>query len=152
MRPHRLVTFDYCGRHRYFVTCCCWQRAVHFANPDMVGLLDPLLMSTLVERSFACLARVFMPDHLHLLLEGTAEESELRSAMKLARQRTGVVFRRIAGKPLWQDGYYERVLRGDEATQDVIAYILNNPVRAGLVADWNQYEFSWSIDIGGRRT
>ncbi len=45
---------------------------------------------------------------------------------------------------LWQGGYYERVLRKDEETQSVIDYILDNPVRAGLVKRPLDYPFSWS--------
>ncbi|HYN10753.1 MAG TPA: hypothetical protein VES67_25440 [Vicinamibacterales bacterium] len=45
-----------------------------------------------------------------------------------------------------QDGYFERVLRHDEATPQVIAYILENPVRAGLVQDPAEYPFAWTID------
>lgn len=50
---------------------------------------------------------------------------------------------------LWQDGYYERVLRRDEDSPAVIDYILNNPVRAGLVDDPLAFPFSWSCLMGG---
>jgi len=36
---------------------------------------------------------------------------------------------------MWQYGYFDRVLRRDEATLNVVAYILANPVRAGLCRD-----------------
>src|SRR6266478_5236097 len=32
----------------------------------------------------------------------------------------------------WQEGYYDHVLRDEEPTIGVAAYILHNPIRAGL--------------------
>ena len=40
---------------------------------------------------------------------------------------------------LWQDGYYERVLRQEEDAQAFARYIVNNPIRAGLVETPEDY-------------
>ena len=45
------------------------------------------------------------------------------------------------GGPLWQDGYYERVLRRDEDIKEVARYIFENPVRAGLVQSPTEYPY-----------
>jgi putative transposase len=93
---------------------------------------------------------MFMPDHLHLLLEGQTDAADLKSAMRVLRQRLTVVFHDATKSttPLWQDGYYERVLRGDESTEQTIRYLLANPVRAGLVANALDYPFGWSVNAG----
>ena len=46
---------------------------------------------------------------------------------------------------MWQDGYYERVLRHEDHVFPVIDYILNNPVRAKLSEKPEKYPYSWSI-------
>ncbi len=51
---------------------------------------------------------------------------------------------------LWQEGYYERVLRSDEATETVVRYVLDNPVRAGLVQRAEDYSFSGAMSWPGR--
>ena len=43
---------------------------------------------------------------------------------------------------LWQDGYYERVLRSRHALETVVRYVLENPVRAGLASKPGDYPFS----------
>ena len=43
---------------------------------------------------------------------------------------------------LWQRGYFDHIVRREEKLGQVAEYILNNPVRAGLVRDWAQYQFS----------
>ena len=90
-----------------------------------------------------------MPDHAHLLVEGREETSNLRQFAKLAKQRSGGVFRRRTGEVLWQEGYYDRVLRQDDDAKDVARYIIENPVRAGLVKTPVEYAYVgsdvWSL-------
>jgi hypothetical protein len=50
-----------------------------------------------------------------------------------AKQRSGYVFVRKRGERLWQESYFDRLVRRDESLPDVIRYIIANPVRAGLV-------------------
>jgi hypothetical protein len=54
-------------------------------------------------------------------------------------------------RPLWQKGYYEHVLRNDEATLATAKYILENPVRAGLVAKPRDYEFAGSFVLAAEQ-
>jgi REP element-mobilizing transposase RayT len=75
-----------------------------------------------------------MPDHVHLLVEGTSDASDLRRFTKMAKQRSGAMFALRTGGPLWQEGYFDRVLREEEDSRHVARYILENPVRARLVS------------------
>jgi putative transposase len=43
----------------------------------------------------------------------------------------------------WQAESYDREIRDEVEFWRVIRYILNNPVKAGLVRDWREYPFSW---------
>jgi hypothetical protein len=43
------------------------------------------------------------------------------------------------GKRLWQDGYFDRVLRDEDATLTVVSYIVLNPVKAGLCRATSDY-------------
>src|SRR5262249_14180210 len=90
------------------------------------------------------LTECYMPDHLHLLLEGAHGTSDLRRCIKDLKQRTAYHARRVHGVELWQDGYHERVLRQDEDVATYADYIIQNPVRAGLVIrpDDSPYAFS----------
>jgi putative transposase len=85
-----------------------------------------------------------MPDHVHLLAEGKTPESDLRPFMSSFKQKSGFTFSNVRGARLWQDGYYDRVLRRDEDTLTVVRYILENAVRAGLVSRFSDYPYSGS--------
>ena len=115
---------------------------------DIVMPLVRLMLRTCTEREFAVLAYVFMPDHLHLLLHGCTDDADFTGMMTLLRQRTAIAFSRLAGERLWQDGYFERVLRKDEDTLSVANYILQNPVRAGLAEASGAYAYGWAAPMG----
>jgi len=82
-----------------------------------------------------------MPDHFHGLFESTASDCDFTKFTCMFKQRSAFARKRVTGRNLWQEGYHDRVLRSEEATLDVVAYILENPVRAGLGTDFRQYPF-----------
>ena len=124
------------------MTFCAADRHVAFADADIVSQLIALLLRTGEERQFEILAYCFMPDHLHLLVEGLSPGSELLPFCTLLRQRLAHAYARRARRSLWQYGYWERVLRDDETTGAYVRYVLGNPVRMGLVRAVRDYAFS----------
>jgi len=144
----RLRSFAYTGSYAYFLTCSTRRKRPHFANRMVVESLLPILEKTSTEFRFSVYAYCFMPDHLHLLIAGE-ETSSLRSFMTRFKQRTGFAFKRVHGEPLWQRGYYDHVLRNEEALGDVASYIFHNPVRKGLVSCYRDYPFlgSFAFDV-----
>jgi putative transposase len=144
VRPRRLDHFDYLGPQRYFVTWCTDRRREIFFDEDAarVGVVE--ILRTAHERGFDVIAYCFMPDHVHALAAGTREDSNFRRFAKVARQRLAIAIKKIVGGTVWQEGFYERTLRDEESTLDVIAYILQNPVRRGLVSHPLDYKWSGS--------
>jgi REP-associated tyrosine transposase len=92
-----------------------------------------------------------MPDHVHLLLEATAANADPTSFVARAKQKSGFDFAARYKHRLWQKGYYERVMRADQPTTEVIRYIIANPVRARLVVEANEYPF-WGSSVHSRET
>jgi putative transposase len=92
----------------------------------------------------AVIAYCFMPDHVHLLVEGCSDGADAIAFVHQAKQRSGYAFGRRGSDPLWQPSYYDRVLRHDDATIAVTRYIVENPVRGGLVVAPADYPFSGS--------
>jgi len=74
-----------------------------------------------------------MPDHLHLLVEGTLSDCDLKHFAGLAKQYSAWAFKCQEGGRLWQPSYHDHVLRDEESELCFIRYIVENPVRAGLV-------------------
>ena len=103
------------------------------------------ILRAATENGFAIIAYGFMPDHLHLLVEGLNDASDCLRLIKLAKQYSGFYFSKAREQNLWQRYGFESVIRDDELTLVVARYILLNPVRAGLVTDARDYPFSGSM-------
>lgn len=140
-RRPRLETFDYLGKYRYFLTFCTHDRRNVFIAPDTFNLVNHQILRTCSTHAFSVPAYVYMPDHVHLLVEGLSDGSDLRAFVKLAKQKSGYEYSKRYQRPLWQPSYYDRVLRDDEDSLAVMRYILSNPLRAGLVSQCEDYPF-----------
>jgi putative transposase len=135
--PHkpspRLKTFDYLGFYRYFLTICACDRTRIFTDDQSVGRVLMELSRTADDQHFLVIAYCFMPDHVHLLVEGRHPAADFREFVRLFKQRSSFAWKRNNGTTLWQRSYFEHVLRDDEDTTSVAKYILENPVRGNLV-------------------
>ncbi|OGP72124.1 MAG: hypothetical protein A2W09_02620 [Deltaproteobacteria bacterium RBG_16_50_11] len=89
-----------------------------------------------------------MPDHLHLLVVGEDDQSNLKKFTNLFKQKSGYWFKKSYNENLWHVSFYDHILRKEESMEDVALYILGNPVRKGLVSDPREYAFSWSFYQG----
>ena len=138
-RPGRLPGVSYVGMHRYFLTFCTAERRKWFEDAGVVDQVRSQLSRSAVEHRFAIPAYCVMPDHVHLLAEGASPGSDLRPFVSSFKQKSGFAFARERAARLWQTGYHDHVLRNDEATLAVVRYILENPVRAGLVEKFSDY-------------
>ena len=148
-RPRRLESFGYVGRQRYFLTFCTRDRLPVFGDSEISQQTLTQFRRTSALEGFAILAYCLMPDHAHLLVEGLGEDSDFKRFTKMAKQRSGGLYARTHHQRLWQEGYYERVLRDEDDTRALARYILSNPVRAGLVESPDEYPFIgsdvWSL-------
>ena len=139
--PAHLKTFDYVGPYRYFLTFCTDSRQRLFVTRERVELVMVQIERSAAEELFAVIAYCFMPDHVHLLIEGRCDSSDCRRFINRAKQFSGFHYAKAFGHRLWQRYGFERVLRDDEATLSVARYILENPLRARLVQRVDDYPF-----------
>jgi putative transposase len=139
--PGHLSSFNYVGLHRYSLTFCTDQRRDLFTREDAVTLVLSQILRAADEQDFLIVAYCFMPDHLHLLIEGDTESSDCRRFIARAKQYAGFYYAKTFGDRLWQRYGFEHVLRDDEITKVVARYILENPVRAGLVRSVEEYPY-----------
>ena len=143
----RLKGFSYKGPYRYFLTICCHDRNEYFIDAGLVVKMLELLKATAVQEGFYVWAYCFMPDHLHLLIEGKREDADMRQFVSLFKQKTGFRFGNNRSMKLWEDNYYEHILRKEEETSQVARYIFENPVRKMIVEDYTSYPYLGSLQI-----
>lgn len=83
-----------------------------------------------------------MPNHWHALLVPTPEHPHtLSSIMKRLKGRTAKRIRKSMSGigPVWQREWFDRWVRDETEWAKCVAYIQNNPVKAGLVKTWPEH-------------
>ena len=145
-KPDHLKTFDYLGLHQYFLTFCTECRKKLFVTADAVATVRTQIGRASEEQNIALLAYCYMPDHVHFLAEGKADDSDCLRFIARAKQFSGFHYKARFGHKLWQRYGYEHTLRSEEAAISVARYILENPVRAGLVCRIEDYPYSGSTE------
>ena len=143
----RLGTFDYRGFYRYFLTICTHHRARLFVSDSAVRVVVTQLSRTAHAERFSVIAYCLMPDHIHALVGGTHPAADFREFVRLFKQQSAFRWKRENASTLWQRSYFEHVLRDEEDTIGVAKYILENPVRAGLVERPEAYPYLGSMTV-----
>ena len=155
----RLASFDYVGPYAYHLVLSTYGAVPLLASTNVVRTCLSRLQDVSERHGFQVLAYCFMPTHLHLLILG-GENSRLLPFVKHFKQTSSHDCRGDASQ-LWQRSFYDRTLRREEDLEEVARYIWDNPVRAGLVDDWERFPFSGPFgadlkvrpyeETGGRR-
>ncbi|MEI7904653.1 MAG: transposase [Candidatus Firestonebacteria bacterium] len=144
-KPHRLPKEFYKGEITVFYTLCIKDRKKLFENSITVGVFVNILREALEKFKCRDFAYVFMPDHVHLVIEGAEESSDLWSMIKWYKQKTGYWLSKNAENIKWQKDYYDHIHQKKSDFTANMVYVLNNPVRKKLCDDWQKYEFIGSI-------
>ena len=126
----------------FFITICCQQRGI---NPlcDPPARAQSLLSAARVyheQRKWFPSLFLLMPDHLHMLVAFGREydlNAVIGSWKRYAATQYGIA---------WRRGFFEHRLRSEESMDEKAAYILQNPVRAGLVRDVRDWPFVLMLD------
>jgi REP element-mobilizing transposase RayT len=66
------------------------------------------------KEGFAILAYCFMPDHVHLLMEGLRDDSDAKKFITKSKQCSAHAYAQTFSARPWQPFGYEHVLRDDE--------------------------------------
>jgi putative transposase len=92
---------------------------------------------------FQLFGHCLMPDHLHVLLSPANSGSSVADWLRTFKSYTGHRYVKLGYKPpLWQRSAYDHVCRESETAETVVAYIADNPVRAGLIERWSDWPWT----------
>ena len=88
---------------------------------------------------------VLMPDHAHVFLACEGSEALSRWVKGIKGVLAADWRRAKMDGPFWQKGFFYHHLRSDESYEEKWDYVLNNPVRKGLVVDPRDWPFAGQI-------
>jgi len=116
------------------------------------NLLIDVLRSLVREKAFELHDFVIMPDHVHLLLT-VHEGSTIEKAMQLVKGRFSYRLSHEFGHKgeIWQLGFSEVQVLGRESFEQHRTYINDNPVKARLIRDGEEYPYCFQT-LAGRKS
>jgi REP element-mobilizing transposase RayT len=115
---------------------------------DRTHLLG-LVAGTVRDRHWVCLAYCLMDNHYHLLVR--TPEPNLSSGMRFVQTRYAKRFNSRHGRRghVFGDRFHDRRVDGDAHILTAVAYVVLNPVRAGLVdrpEDWRWSSHALTVE------
>ncbi|MCU1751191.1 REP-associated tyrosine transposase [Pseudomonas sp. 6D_7.1_Bac1] len=123
----------------YLLTAVVHQCQSFFADWRLGRLVVEQFRLVQEDDSTDFLTWVVMPDHFHCVLE--LRERTLAQVMCRIKSRSSLAVNQALGRKgrLWQKGYHDRAVREDEDVKTLARYVIQNPVRAGLVQRVHDY-------------
>ena len=129
--------------HAYFVTTNVYHAEKILSDPRVADIVLSAIFFLRGKEDLRLYAFVIMSDHLHLIIlpQGGKTVSQIMHSLK---SYTAKKINRLLGRSgkVWQDGFYERVIRNEADLTEKARYVEGNPVRKGLVDEPQEYVYS----------
>ena len=132
---------------RHFLTFCTLNRWI-LPDEAKTFVLQSMLHDH--EKILFVDCAVVMPDHAHMIFvpivdEGRNEMVSLARITQAIKSSSAHIINHRLGRKgrIWQEESFDHVLRCSETLDQKIDYVVNNPVRAGLVTTPTDYPWFW---------
>jgi len=133
-----------------------WEVALDTAQSGPFWLRDPqiaaLVAASLHHRDgkvYDLVAYNIMPNHVHVVYTPLSKPDGTFRAMSVIMQSlkryTARESNLLLGREgqFWQHENYDHVVRDEAELERIVLYVLNNPVKAGLVEHWVDWQWSF---------
>ncbi len=104
-------------------------------------------LHTLAQEYFELWAYCIMPNHVHVVFSMRQHAPMLYKVMQKHKRFTAVECNLVLQRhgQFWARESYDHVVRDEREFERVLAYILNNPVKAGFVKNWQDWKWSYRL-------
>ena len=130
-----------------------YEQALHSGSTGPKWLGQRSIAAIVVEtlkyhngREYDLIAYCVMPNHVHLVVQLVERNSVplyriLQSIKRYTARHANTVLHRMG--QFWQAESYDHVIRDEEQFQNIVSYVLANPVKARLVSSTEDWPWSY---------
>jgi putative transposase len=83
----------------------------------------------------------FMPEHIHIILTVEGQKSIIELVQDFKGKSTIESYNFDYKGKIYQTRFFDHFIRTDQSLENEIRYVLENPVRRGLVENYRDYPF-----------
>jgi putative transposase len=132
----------------YFITTCTFKRRPILASMKVAKILSDEWENAHHRHGWAIGRDVIMPDHVHFFCSAELDAKTLPTFMQAWKQWTSKRMTRELGfsGSVWQEEFFDHVLRSSESYSQKWDYVKENPVRARLVARADEWPWQGEIE------
>jgi len=130
---------------RCSITICTKNSKIFFSDKSLSADFAALLKKHSQKNDIPLYAYCVMPDHVHLLISASAKKDVIAFVREIKSLSTRIAWSYSYQGGIWQTSFYDHFLRKDDDCREVARYIIQNPVRKGMVENWRDYEFCGSL-------
>jgi putative transposase len=131
----------------YFITSCTFKRRPILNSADVAKVLIQEWSDARDRHGWAIGRYVIMPDHVHFFCAPELAAKTLSEFTQAWKQWTSkrLMHKRRFAANVWQEEFFDHVLRSSESYSQKWDYVRENPVRAGFVV--TPEEWPWQGEI-----
>jgi REP element-mobilizing transposase RayT len=140
-RSIRLQDSAYRAGEPFLLTACTAQGRRLFEDARLALAAVNAAREAAAVTGAALWCAVIMPDHAHLLVSATPGKTPLDTGSAFKRLTTRALLGLGHDGPVWQRRIHDRGIRTHmgQDTNTAVRYLLDNPVRRGLVTSWEHW-------------
>ena len=128
------------AEHFYSVTVTTYQRYKYFLDFDNARKVIAALKKSDELGFTQTISFMVMPDHFHWLFQLKNQES-LSGVLKRVKGGSSFNIKNKHTSQVWQQGFYDSLIRDEEHLIAEARYIVANPLRANLIKNIGDYPF-----------
>lgn len=160
--PQHLELERYISNKKHFGRFDAWldrciAESPRWLEQENIARIVAEQIHTLDGERYRLIAYCIMPNHIHQLIDTAGFPAEaathsgrtapypLAETMKRIKGRTARYCNQALGRSgaFWHHESYDHVVRDQKEFERVLWYILNNPLKAGLVENWEEWPFTY---------
>jgi REP-associated tyrosine transposase len=117
------------------------------SKSELAGIVyDSLLF--LNHKKYILHCFTIMPNHVHLIIKPMKNNESYHAIADILRSLKGFTARQCnkilhQKGQFWQHGHYDHAIRNDNDYNYQVNYVKNNPVKAGLVKYWDDWDYTY---------
>jgi len=119
--------------------------ALWLRQPEIAQLVQQALHFHNERNSYQLVCYCIMANHVHLVVSLPDQYPLLAQTLKSIKSYTARMANQLLGREgqFWQRESYDHIVRDAAELERVIAYVVNNPVKAGLIENWQDWPYTY---------